>query len=174
MVCFHACITLRTRRRIAQIPRGLEEKAADVAILPNSSSATGRAVERACFMRICQPCRSSARSNIQAVTIDSCILMSLVTLLETMSHLCRFRSNFGEILFSRRRRSCSCCVPHSCCSGSHYKLIIERINKSPYIRPSALNSLVKNNSEGKWMGKNYTRPSLLILLQIYTLLQIEQ
>ena len=68
-----------------------------------TSSAAGHAVEQACFMRICQPSRSHTRSNRQENNYR--IMMSLVKLFETMSHLCRSSSIFQEILLAEKKFS---------------------------------------------------------------------
>ena len=151
MVCLNTCTTLRRSPGIARMPRGLEESAAGVAVYPTSSSAALRAVQQACFMRICQACSSRAHSISQAVTIDSYSL-SLVKLSETKSYLCRFRSILEK--FHQSKNVCSClrrdcsCILHSHCSVYRYEVVIEILNKPPYMRIRAFNSLVEeNNSE---------------------------
>ena len=141
------------------------------------SPSASRVGEQVRCMPTCQSYRSSDRNNSQAVTIDSYSPMSLVKLLRSISPLCRFRLIFGDISSVKNFFATpvllfvistfillSLLLP-----SGHWSYI--RIHQSELDFSTLLQRNTTAKKENGW--ENYTCITLLILLQIYVLWQIQ-
>ena len=101
MVLLYSCISLQTSLEIARY-RDVCRKALLNCRLFKLVARQRMARWASMWMRICQSCRWRVHNNSQAVTVNSCSLMSFVKIPRSMSHLCGFRSIFAETLLTTK------------------------------------------------------------------------